>query len=260
VSIGTLRERCLRHNLPWLTFVEHARPAFTLKAAITLDGKIATVAGRSKWITGPAARDDVMQLRDTHDAVMVGIGTVLADDPWLTARRQNARNPIRVVVDSQLRTPTDAHVLAGGSGPRRVIIACASDAPAAREAALVARRAEVWRLRRHRNGRVDLSVLAQKLGEAGITSVLVEGGGEIHAYMLEHRLADEVVIYLAPKVVGGPAKSWVGGEGLASLQAAHKLLFDGDPVRLDGDLRLRFVLAPIPEPARGDDFEPYDVD
>ncbi|HEX7842126.1 MAG TPA: bifunctional diaminohydroxyphosphoribosylaminopyrimidine deaminase/5-amino-6-(5-phosphoribosylamino)uracil reductase RibD [Kofleriaceae bacterium] len=245
VSRGVLAEDCARANRPFLTWAWFHRPAFTLKAAITLDGKIATVAGRSKWITGQVARDDVMRLRDTHDAVLVGIGTVLADDPWLTARRQGGRNPVRVVVDSRLRTPPTANVLAGRLGPR-TIVACGKDAPAAREAALVARGAEVWRLPVHRNGRVDLRALGHKLGSAGITSVLVEGGGEIHAYMLEHDLADELVIYIAPKVVGGPAKSWVGGKGLVSVAAAHRFVLEGEPVRLDGDLRLTLVPAPPP--------------
>ena len=163
VSVGVLREACDRANRPFMTWASYRRPAFTLKAAITLDGKIATVAGRSKWITGEAARADVMRLRDTHDAVLVGVGTVLADDPQLTARRQGGRNPLRIVVDSRLRTPPAAHVVPGRSGPR-TIFACGPDAPAAREAALVARGAEVWRLRAHRNGRVDLHALAVKLG------------------------------------------------------------------------------------------------
>ena len=247
VTVGVLAEECARANRPFLTWATFHRPAFTLKAAITLDGKIATVSGLSKWITGQRARDDVMRLRDTHDAVMVGIGTVLADDPWLTARRQGGRNPVRIVVDSRLRTPPAAHVLPGRYGPRTILV-CGNDAPATRETALVARGAEVWRLRTHRNGRVDLYPLGTMLADAGITSVLVEGGGEIHAYMLERRLADELVIYVAPKIVGGPAKSWVGGKGLASLTSAHKFIFDGDPVDLDGDLRLTAVPAPIPEP------------
>ena len=257
VHTGVLADDCARANRPFLTWAGFRRPAFTLKAAITLDGKIATVAGQSKWITGPAARDDVMRLRDTHDAVMVGVGTVLADDPWLTARRQSARNPVRVVVDSQLRTPPDAHVLAGLRGSRttraRAIVACGPAAPADREAALLARGAEVWRLPAHRSGRIDVRALAGKLGDAGLTSVLVEGGGEIHAYMLEHDLADEVVLYIAPKVVGGPARSWVGGQGRASLPSAHRFVLDGDPVQLDGDLRLTLVPAPIPEPPPIDD-------
>jgi len=248
VAVGVLREACDRANRPFFTWAQHRRPAFTLKAAITLDGKIATVAGRSKWITGDAARADVMRLRDRHDAVLVGVGTVLADDPRLTARvperrDPRGRQPIRIVVDSRLRTPPSARVLPGRSGPRTVI-ACGPAAPAAREAALVARGAEVWRLRAHPGGRVDLRALAIRLGKAGVTSVLVEGGGEIHAYMMERGLADEVVLYVAPKVVGGPAPSWVGGSGLASLAAAHRFALEGQPVALDGDLRLTYVAAP----------------
>jgi diaminohydroxyphosphoribosylaminopyrimidine deaminase / 5-amino-6-(5-phosphoribosylamino)uracil reductase len=247
VTVGVLAEECTRANRAFLTWAAFHRPAFTLKAAITLDGKIATISGLSKWITGPLARADVMRLRDQHDAVLVGIGTVLADDPWLTARLPGARDPIRVVIDTHLRTPPTAHLLPRKTGPRTIVV-CGLQAPAAREAALVAKGAEIWRLGTHRNGRIDLHPLAGKLADAGICSVLVEGGGELHAYMLERRLADELVIYVAPKVVGGPAKSWVGGKGLASLTSAHKFLFDSDPVNLDGDLRITAVAAPIPEP------------
>jgi len=243
VSTGVLAEDCARANLPFLTWSWYRRPAFTLKAAITLDGKIATIAGLSKWITGPLARDDVMRLRDQHDAVLVGIGTVLADDPWLTARQPGARDPMRIVVDTHLRTPPAAHLLPRRSGPRTIIV-CGREAPAAREAALVAKGAEIWRLATQRNGRVDLQPLGRRLADAGITSVLVEGGGELHAYMLRRGFADELVIYLAPKIVGGPARSWVGGKGLASLTAAHKFVFDADPVRLGDDLRITAVPAP----------------
>jgi diaminohydroxyphosphoribosylaminopyrimidine deaminase/5-amino-6-(5-phosphoribosylamino)uracil reductase len=247
VSVGVLAEPCTRANRAFLTWSTCHRPMFTLKAAITLDGKIATISGLSKWITGPVAREDVMRLRDHHDAVLVGIGTVLADDPWLTARVAGGRNPIRIVVDTHLRTPPAAHLLPKKTGPRTIVV-CGAEAPIAREAALVAKGAEIWRLRTHRNGRIDLYPLNAMLADAGITSVLVEGGGEIHAYMLERGFADELVIYLAPKIVGGPAKSWVGGKGLASLTSAHKFVFDDNPVDLGGDLRLTAVPAPIPAP------------
>jgi diaminohydroxyphosphoribosylaminopyrimidine deaminase/5-amino-6-(5-phosphoribosylamino)uracil reductase len=240
VTVGVLAEQCERANRAFLTWAVHRRPAFTLKAAITLDGKIATVAGQSKWITGERARADVMRLRDQHDAVMVGIGTVLADDPRLTARLADARDPIRIVIDTKLRTPPNAHLLPGKRGPRTIIV-CGAAAPVVRETALVARGAEVWRSSTHRNGRIDFAQLNKRLADAGILSILAEGGGEIHAYLLEQGLADEVVLYLAPKVVGGPAKSWVGGAGLASLDAAYKLKFDRDPIDLAGDLRITAV-------------------
>jgi diaminohydroxyphosphoribosylaminopyrimidine deaminase/5-amino-6-(5-phosphoribosylamino)uracil reductase len=259
LTTGILREQCERANRPFFTHALHNRPAFTLKAGITLDGKICTVAGQSKWITGDHARADVMRLRDTHDAVLVGVGTVLADDPWLTARLPNARDPKRIVLDSQLRTPPDAHLLPKRRGPQ-TIIACAENAPAAKEKALVAKGAEVWRTKTHRNGQIDLYPLGRRLAEeANIYSVLVEGGAEVHAYLLEHRIADELVLYIAPKVVGGPAKSWVGGKGLASLAAAHKFVFDGPPTLVGHDLKLTAVRAPEPPPKYEDPFD-FDED
>lgn len=243
VSVGVLRERCARANLPWLTHALAGRPAFTLKAAMTLDGKIATVAGQSKWITGDAARADVMRLRDQHDAVLVGIGTVLADDPWLTARLPGARDPIRIVLDSTLRTPPGAHLLPKRRGPRTILV-CGEAAPAKAERALVARGAEVWRTKTHANGRIDLWPLATRLGDEGILSVLVEGGAEVHEDFLRRHYADQLVLYIAPKAVGGPAKSWVGGKGLASLNSAYRFVFDDEVTRVGDDLRVTAVRLP----------------
>jgi diaminohydroxyphosphoribosylaminopyrimidine deaminase/5-amino-6-(5-phosphoribosylamino)uracil reductase len=238
-----LVSECEDANRPFLTWAMYGRPAFTLKAALTLDGKIATVSGQSKWITGEAARADVHRLRATHDAVLVGIGTVIADDPWLTARIRGGRDPLRIVLDGQLRTPTDAHLLPGRKGPRTIIVATVR-APAARERALVRAGAEVWRLGAHVGGRIRLHELASRLGREGITSVLVEGGGEVHASFLDARYGDEVILYIAPKVVGGPAPSWVGGKGLGTLAAAHRFVLAGEPARVGEDLRLRMVRSP----------------
>ena len=247
VSTGVSREECERHNVGWLMLARYGRPAFTLKAAITLDGKICTVTGQSKWITGDHARADVMRLRDEHDAVLTGIGTVLADDPWLTARLPGARDPVRIVIDSKLRTPPTAHLLPRRRGPRTIIV-CGEQAPVRAEKALIAKGAEVWRGRTHANGRVDLWPLTTRLGAEGFTSVLVEGGGEIHEYFLRMRFADELVIYVAPKIVGGPAKSWVGGKGLASLASAHRFTFDDHIEKLGDDLRLTARRWDPPEP------------
>ncbi len=231
-----LVEECDAANRPFFTWATLRRPAFTLKAAITLDGKIATVNGHSQWITGEAARADVHRLRDTHDAVLVGVGTVLADDPKLTARIPRARDPMRIVIDSRLRTPPRAALLPKRTGPR-TIIATTDDAPAAKEKALVRAGAEVWRFKARR-GQVPLDKLARRLGDEDLTSVLVEGGGEVHASFFAAGLADELVLYVAPKIVGGPAPSWVGGKGIATLEAAHGLRFVGAPVQLGNDLKL----------------------
>ena len=258
ITVGVMRDECERANRPFFTWALRNRPMYTLKAGITLDGKIATISGQSKWITGEYARGDVHRMRDHHDAVLVGINTVLADDPWLTARVPNSRDPKRIVLDAQLRTPPDARLLPKKKGPQ-TIIACAEKAPAANERALVARGAEVWRCKTHRNGHIDLYPLSRRLAEeANIHSVLVEGGGEVHAYFLERRYADQVVLYIAPKVVGGPAKSWVGGKGLASLASAHRFVYE--EIRQIGD-DLRLVLVRPPEaPPRDDDIFDDDDD
>lgn len=229
---------CDASNRPFLTWAKHGRPAFTLKAAISLDGKIATVRGESQWITGEAARADVHRMRDSHDAVLVGVGTVLADDPLLTARVPGGRDPVRIVVDTGLRIPATAKLVTS-KGPR-TIVATTDIAERAAEDVLVAAGVEVWRFA-PANGQVPLEQLAKQLGAEGITSVLVEGGGQVHASFLQSELADELVIYIAPKLLGGPAPSWVGGAGVASLAAAHGFRFEGDVVRLGDDLRIRAV-------------------
>lgn len=226
-------------NRPFLTWAREQRAAFTLKAAITLDGKIATVGGESQWITGEAARADVHRMRDQHDAVLVGVDTAIADDPRLSARLPGGRDPVRVVVDSMLRTPPSSKLLPRQKGPR-TIIATTSRAPGARETALVEAGAEVWRFDA-RTRRVPLKPLAAELADQGILSVLVEGGGEVHASLLASGLADEVVLYIAPKLVGGPAPSWVGGKGIRKLADAYGLVFEGPPVQVGEDLKIRAV-------------------
>ena len=234
---------CDAANRPFFTLARLGRPLFTLKAAITLDGKIATVGGESKWITGEVARGDGHALRDRSDAVMVGIGTVIADNPRLTARVPHGRDPIRVVVDSALRTPHRSLLLpARAGGPStRTIIATTAKASAKAERALVAAGAEVWRLSATKDGRVHLGQLGRKLGAAGVMSVLVEGGGELHASLLAANLADELYLYVAPIIVGGAAPGWVGGHGVAKLAAAHGFAWASAPVQQGPDLRLHLV-------------------
>lgn len=208
-----------------------ARPRFTLKAAISLDGAVATATGESRWITGAAARRDGHRLRARRDAILVGIGTVLADDPRLSCRVRGGRDPIRVVVDGRLRTPLDAALL--GDSPR-TIVATTVAAPAARERRLAARGAEVWRLGR---GEVDLGALAGRLAAAGVRSVLVEGGPTLHRGFLAAGLADELVLYLAPRALPG-GLSWLGGPPIGRLSDGFGFRLTGPPVRLGRDLKL----------------------
>jgi diaminohydroxyphosphoribosylaminopyrimidine deaminase / 5-amino-6-(5-phosphoribosylamino)uracil reductase len=244
VSRGVLRAECRELNLPFSTWARQGRPRVVLKAGVTLDGRVATRAGQSRWITGAEARRDVHRLRDRLDAIMVGVGTVLADDPALTVRGvRGGRDPVRVVVDSRLRTPPGARVLPANSASRaRVVIATTARASAAAEARLSAAGAEVWRVP-GRGRRVDLAALAQRLGEAELLSVLVEGGPALHAAMTAADLVDEVVLYVAPVVFGGAgaraALPWVGGEGVAAIADATRFAFVGEPVRVGQDLRIR---------------------
>jgi diaminohydroxyphosphoribosylaminopyrimidine deaminase/5-amino-6-(5-phosphoribosylamino)uracil reductase len=241
VTTGVLREACEDANAPFFTWARLGRPRFVLKAAATLDGRIATVGGESKWITGEAARKDGRALRGTLDAILVGVGTVLADDPQLTSRARGVRDPVRVVLDGALRTPPRARLLPKiGGSKARTIIACGSRAPDARARALEAAGAEIWRVPAARDGRIDLRALAEKLGAEKLTSVLVEGGGRVHASFLEAGLADEIRLYLAPLIVGGAdAPAWVGGAGAKKLADATRLEWLGPPERVGDDLIVR---------------------
>lgn len=240
ISVGrALVAACDAANRPFLRWAKAGRPAITLKAAMTLDGKIATVSGQSKWITGDRARRDAHHLRAIHDAILVGVGTVLADNPKLTARIRGGRDPIRVVLDSTLRTPLTAQLLPQRNGAR-TIIATGERAPKSRATALEQAGAEVWRFKLSDGGRVPLAPLTKRLAATGIHSVLIEGGAQVHASFLAQRLVDQLVLYVAPKVVGGPAPSWVAGSGVGSLAAAYGFVLDGAPSLLDSDLRLQF--------------------
>jgi diaminohydroxyphosphoribosylaminopyrimidine deaminase/5-amino-6-(5-phosphoribosylamino)uracil reductase len=266
-TVHALTAECNVANEPFLTWAVYDRPAYTLKAGVTLDGKIATVGGESQYITHPGSRYDVFWQRNWHDAILVGIGTVLADDPDLGARLggiDHTRDPLRVVLDSELRTPPTARVLPKNRAKARrdvkCIIACGKRAPKDKEAALVAKGAEVLRLPQHANGNIQLHELGHELAFRKITSVLVEGGGHVHWSFLTSGFADRVILYMAPIVVGGPAPSWVGGPGLKSLGAAHKLQVDNMEMSY-GDIKISLSPRPPPPPKPVDPdffYEPED--
>ncbi len=214
VEIGLLRREAKELNA---AFVKHARrglPYVTLKGAVSLDGRIATRCGDSKWITSKTARRHARVLRAEHDAVLVGIGTALADDPRLNRRpRPRASGPFqRAVLDGSLRlSPTSRLIQTARREP--VTVFCAAEASAARKKKLRSAGVTVETIGR-RGGRLDLEAALFRLAAGGVSRLLVEGGSEIHGSFLENGLADRLVLYLAPRIVGGRAAlPLVGGEG-----------------------------------------------
>ncbi|MBP2644812.1 MAG: ribD [Firmicutes bacterium] len=216
---GIMAEEAARLNEVFIKWVSTGLPFGVLKTATTLDGKIATQSGHSKWITGENARQGVHELRDTYDAILVGIGTVLADNPALTTRLpQGGKNPTRVIVDSFARTPLNAQVMCDGLAP--TLIAVTEQAPRDNIAALQAKGAEVLVVPQKEN-RVDARALFRILGERAITSVMIEGGAEINASVLNANLVDKVYTYIAPKIIGGKgAPGSVGGMGPERIEEA----------------------------------------
>ena len=227
VRCGVLEEEARELNEVFLKWITSKRPFVVLKTAMSLDGKIATATGKSQWITGEAARRRGHEFRDIYDSILVGIGTVLADDPSLTTRLPDGagKNPVRIVVDSQARTPLTAKVITDGQA--RTIIAVSGQAPVHRIVALREAGAEVieaFDKSKSDLSKVDLSILMEKLGAMEISSVYVEGGGTVNFSLLKAGLVDKVYAFIAPKLIGGrEALTPVEGEGFAELTEAVEL-------------------------------------
>jgi diaminohydroxyphosphoribosylaminopyrimidine deaminase / 5-amino-6-(5-phosphoribosylamino)uracil reductase len=246
VTVGVARSEAEELNKAYRHWIKTGRPYVTLKAGMTLDGQLATASGDARWITGELSRREVHQFRGTVDAVLVGVGTVVIDDPALTARtgpglkKLASRQPLRIVVDSRLRIPFMAQVLTQ-QDRAKTIIATTNAAPAARRVTLQKRGIEVLTLPAVQ-GHVSLPALLKELGRLGITSLLVEGGGEVNAAMLKAKLVDHVRLYMAALLLGGQnAKGVIGGESPAGLKGAIKLRHVttrhvGNDLVVEGDL------------------------
>ena len=203
LGIGAAEARAL--IAPWTKFITTGLPYVALKLALSLDGRIATRTGASKWVTGPEARAKVQELRARHDAVAVGIGTALADDPRLTVRDTgalpNGRMPVRIVFDSRLRLPLNSRLVqTAREAPTWVLTG--GDAPEDAEQALVDAGCAVVRVPNSAEGRVDVTAALRLLASQGVVSVLVEGGAELAGSLLASRLADELHAFIAPILLG----------------------------------------------------------
>jgi diaminohydroxyphosphoribosylaminopyrimidine deaminase/5-amino-6-(5-phosphoribosylamino)uracil reductase len=241
ILAGVLEAEARKLNEAYLKYITTGLPFVTLKIAQTLDGKIATASGESKWITGEAARQEGHRLRNGNDAILVGVNTVLADDPSLTARIPGGRDPLRIIVDSNLRTPPNAKILTQRSTARTCIVTLERSSRSSKLEALLDAGAEVL-LAKGRSERVNLRALLKMLGSFGITSVLIEGGAEVQASALKAGIADKVVLFIAPLLMTGrDALCSIGGKSPVRLAHAMKLRdvtarFVGQDLRVEGYL------------------------
>jgi diaminohydroxyphosphoribosylaminopyrimidine deaminase/5-amino-6-(5-phosphoribosylamino)uracil reductase len=219
VITGVLETEARLLNEAYIKYITRGTPFITLKIAQTLDGRIATAKGESKWITGEKEREEGHRLRDRNDAILVGINTVLKDDPALTTRVPKGRDPIRVIVDSKLRIPLFAKVLTERS-EAKTIVATLAGAPHAKVNKVRAAGAEVLFMKNDK-GRVDLRDLMRQLGKRNIMSVLIEGGAEINASALKAGIVDKVIAIIAPTLMTGTnSLCSVGGASPARLSQA----------------------------------------
>ena len=242
VTEDFLKEECDEINPVFFHYITTKTPYVIMKYAMTADGKIATKTGASKWITGEEARLEVQRIRHACMGIMAGIGTVLADDPLLNCRLEGGRHPVRIICDSRLRIPEDSQICRTAE-EYETIVACAEIDPAARELAekkarLEALGVKVWEM--DGTAGVDLAGLMKRLGEAGIDSVLLEGGGTLNESALRAGIVNEIRAFLAPKVFGGTAKSPVDGTGVETPDQAYQFRI-AETRRFGEDLMIRLL-------------------
>ncbi len=232
-KVGVLEEDCRRLNETFFTYMERGTPFITVKYAQTLDGRIAASTGDSRWISSLKSRRFAHRLRSLHDAVLVGSGTALADDPELTVRLVRGRNPVRVVIDSRLRVPLDAHLFNNIKQARTLAVTSTRSDPSKRER-LQERGVDILTVPEETPGLLDLREIFAELGRLGLSSVLVEGGAGIITSCLLAGCVDRLVVITAPRILGSGIDA-VGDLGLTAVEQSLNLRFD-KVSRSDGDL------------------------
>lgn len=254
VVVGPGRDPSRRLNRRWLRCVSSGNPWVTLKAGVSLDGRIATRTGESQWITGEEARRRGLEMREEHDAILVGIGTVLADNPRLT--RRLGLNPgeawLRIVLDSSLRIPSECRIVT--DDPSTTLVVHTHLAPKDERQRLRDCGVQTLEAKATPEGRVDLEDLLPRLARIHITALMVEGGAEIHGAFVDRALFDEIVFFLAPMILGGNAPSAVGGLGVGRLADAQRLQFEAVE-RHGSDLEVRLTR---PDESEMDDVHGFD--
>lgn len=221
VVVNVLEEKCKAINEVFFHYIKHKTPYVVMKYAMTADGKLATSTGKSKWITGEEARINVHRTRNEIMSIMVGIGTVLKDNPSLNCRIENGRNPIRIICDSKLRIPLDSNIVKSAD-KLLTIIATAGYEDEGKAEALRNMGIEIINCP-NKNNRIDLKKLMKVIGERGIDSVLLEGGGELNFSALKSGIVRRIDLYIGNQIFGGTAISPVGGKGIDEVEESIKL-------------------------------------
>ena len=223
VTVGVCEDRCRRLNEAFIKYVSTSLPFVILKCAATLDGCIATHTGDSKWITSPLSRRFVHEIRHGVDAIMVGIGTVLKDDPRLTTRREQGEgaDPMRIILDSRLSMPVDARLLHLDSDSDTLIVT-GRDVPAEKRKRLEKPGIRVMALD-NEGGRIHLPALMKELGKMDVTSLLIEGGSRVNGSALRAGIVDKVFMFYAPKLCGGTGIPVCGGRGVDMMEKSIQL-------------------------------------
>lgn len=221
VVVGVKEEECKKINEIFIKYITSKIPFVILKSGISLDGKIATYTGESKWITSKESRQDSQNLRNRLNSIMVGVNTVIADDPLLTCRVNNEKNLIRIVVDTNLRIPLYSKLVKNNN--KLTIVATTLSSNENKKQILRNLGVKVIEVT-EKNNKVNLKELVKRIGEEGIDSILIEGGGTLNFSALEENIVDKVIFYIAPKILGGEkSKSCIGGTGFSSLNNSVNL-------------------------------------
>jgi len=221
VRAGILEEECRRLNEAFVKYITRRLPFVTLKLAASLDGKIAAVTGDARWISSEDSRRVVHQLRNQIDAVVVGVGTVIADDPQLTCRISNGRNPWRVVLDSHLRIPLSARLLRQPD-PEKNIIVTGDRSRRKKIDALEALGARVWQVKLRR-GRIPWATIVKRLAAQGALSVMIEGGAATAAWALQEKVVDRILFFYAPMILGGDGRVMIDRLGVKRVKQAIRI-------------------------------------
>jgi diaminohydroxyphosphoribosylaminopyrimidine deaminase/5-amino-6-(5-phosphoribosylamino)uracil reductase len=222
ISHGVLEDACRALNLPFIKHITTGMPYVTYKSAMTLDGNIATITGESRWISCEESRKYVHRMRSRMDAVMVGVDTVIADNPQLTVRHVRGKNPLRVIVDTRLRTPESVIVLSEPLSAKTIIATTESNPRVhlrylKQGASIIVCKAD--------EGRVSMTDLLEKLGAMGVQSILLEGGSRLAGTMLQQGLIDDLVFFMAPKLIGGNGFAPFTLKEMTSMDQAFRLVF-----------------------------------